>query len=58
MRDRANGNIRSGIIFTASTLVVIPNAGHGTYGGTKAFVDYLSRSIAHENRDKIDVFSY
>lgn len=50
-------NQRSGIVFISSVQVVSPVAGHSTYGGAKAYVDYLSKALAHENRDKIEVIS-
>lgn len=55
MRNRKQ---RSGILFVSSISVVSPIAGHSTYGGAKSYMDYLSRAIAHENRDKVDVLSY
>lgn len=33
-------------------------AGTATFGATKIFMDYLSKSLSHENRHNMDVMSY
>lgn len=49
---------RTAVIFVSSVQAQAPLAGTGTYGASKVYLDYLSKALAHENRQNMDVLSY
>lgn len=57
MLNRKNG-MRSASIFVTSCQVLTPMSGHVVYSSTKKFSDHMSKFLAHENRDKMDVMCY
>ena len=53
-----NRNGRSAVMFVTSVQAQAPLAGTATYGASKVFMDFLSKALSHENRDKMDVMSF
>lgn len=49
---------RTAMMFYTSVQCYSPLAGTATYGASKAYVDFLSKALSHENRKWMDVMSY
>ena len=45
-------------MFTTSVQVAALVAGSATYGASKIFVDYLSKALSHENRERMDCLTF
>ncbi len=49
---------RTATVFVTSVQAQAPIAGTATYGASKVYMDFLSKALAHEHRENMDVLSY
>ncbi|CDW81695.1 short chain dehydrogenase reductase family protein [Stylonychia lemnae] len=49
---------RTAVLFTTSVQVLAPLGGVATYSASKVYLDYLAKSLSHENRHNMDVMTF